>query len=237
MTQCFMLDPLPAVRFWKRRYWGENCPSGQRVYHQAMELVGDFSFFNLRQGWLALVNAYHPQPLCVHMQNSLRYTPESIEKIIDFLAQLSCCDPYISQFPRKCECGDEYKGHFFQAFERRLYQKRGTEDVYTLHDAPPGAMYYASWYLDQDGKCRLWWDNQDSPPLIVRCPDGHDWVVDSRAKNCTLPADKTHRCWIRHGEPPLITVDKAGETCSAGAGSIMSPGGYHGFLREGKFKP
>lgn len=69
--------------------------------------------------------------------------------------------------------------------------------------------------------------------LHVVLPNGHWWDIDGRAANCTLPQDKTHRCWVRHGTPPHITVDKNGPTCSAGAGSILSDG-YHGFLREGR---
>lgn len=51
-------------------------------------------------------------------------------------------------------------------------------------------------------------------------------------KNCTMPYDYEHRCWVRHGEPPAITVDKQGHTCAAGAGSIQC-GSYHGFLEDG----
>jgi hypothetical protein len=49
-----------------------------------------------------------------------------------------------------------------------------------------------------------------------------------------MPDDGEHRCWVRHGEPPRITVDKNGPTCQAGAGSILA-GDYHGFLRDGAF--
>ena len=92
---------------------------------------------------------------------------------------------------------------------------------------PPGTMYWSSWHTG----CS--WDNCDGQHLHVVLPNGHHWDVDGRASNCTLPQDRTHRCWIRHGEPPLITVDKSGHTCNAGAGSILS-GDYHGFLRGGE---
>lgn len=71
----------------------------------------------------------------------------------------------------------------------------------------------------------------DGPALWVQTPGG-GWCIDSRASNCTMPYDYDHRCWVRHGEPPAITVDKAGVTCQAGAGSIQC-GSYHGFLRDG----
>lgn len=71
----------------------------------------------------------------------------------------------------------------------------------------------------------------DGPQLHVMTPGGL-WVIDSRASNCGLPYDYEHRCWVRHGEPPVVTVDKNGRTCHAGGGSIMC-GSYHGFLQGG----
>jgi hypothetical protein len=69
---------------------------------------------------------------------------------------------------------------------------------------------------------------------MVRCPNGSDWHVDGRASNCTMPTDKVHKCWVRHGDPRAsnLTVDKNGFTCAAGAGSIQA-GDYHGFLQAG----
>jgi hypothetical protein len=67
---------------------------------------------------------------------------------------------------------------------------------------------------------------------MVRLPNGRDWAIDGRATNCTRPDDHEHQCWVKHGEPPNITVDKDGNTCGAGAGSIQI-GDWHGFLRDG----
>jgi hypothetical protein len=99
-----------------------------------------------------------------------------------------------------------------------------------------GAMWRAIWMP------KNWcWDNETEPHLLVRCPDGpetlthrgyHDWDIDSRCSNCGLPNDRLHRCWVRHGVPPDVHVDKAGVTCSAGAGSIALPH-WHGFLTNG----
>jgi hypothetical protein len=74
-----------------------------------------------------------------------------------------------------------------------------------------------------DGRC-----------LVVKCPDGHEWMIDGIASNCTDRGNEAHRCWIRHGEPPVLTIDKNGPTCGAGAGSILTPR-FHGFLRGGEF--
>lgn len=89
--------------------------------------------------------------------------------------------------------------------------------LYTLRDAPIGAMWNAHWmverrtspnsgqpgsYIGPDGRC-----------LVVRLPDGHDWMVDGPASNG--PG------WSRRGEVPLIVATP----------SILSHnGGYHGYL-------
>lgn len=89
-----------------------------------------------------------------------------------------------------------------------------------------GAMWHAVWYPKN-----FEWSNENGPHLIVMTPGG-EWDIDSRASNCTMRHDRLHRCWVRHGQAPLVTVDKAGLSCHAGAGSIQC-GSYHGFLRAG----
>lgn len=106
-----------------------------------------------------------------------------------------------------------------------LWRRVDTGGMWPLHSAPPGAMWFAPWMSDH------FTPGPDGNILVVRTPGG-DWVVDSRASNCGLPNDNEHKCWIRHGTVPNITVDKNGKTCSAGAGSIQC-GNYHGFLRDG----
>lgn len=141
--------------------------------------------------------------------------------------------PDRSLFPTNCEaCGRAFLPEDrFQVFDNRLYRSADTGEEITLSDAKPGAMYDADWlsgipeYGGPDGKC-----------LHVILPNGRPWHIDGRASNCTLPNDKAHRCWVRHGEPPMISVDKNGLTCAAGGGSIASGEGanhYHGFLRQG----
>lgn len=93
----------------------------------------------------------------------------------------------------------------------------------------PGDMFYVTF---SSGHC----DNHEPPcsqHLYVVCPDGVWWDIDSRSNNCTMRTDKIHHCWVRHGTPPNITVDKNGATCNAGAGSIQT-GSWHGFLRNGE---
>jgi hypothetical protein len=118
-----------------------------------------------------------------------------------------------------------------------LIQKHGQRNGWgmdPIYDTPsgelePGCLYWNDWYPKD-----FYWDNQQGPMLCAVLPNGHHWNIDSRASNCTMKHDRNHRCWCRHGEPPNITVDKKGHTCSAGAGSIAVPG-YHGFLRNGNF--
>lgn len=97
----------------------------------------------------------------------------------------------------------------------------------------PGAMWFAD-ISYMDGSDYLWNNEDAHGRLHVVCPNGRHWDIDSRCSNCTLPNDHVHRCWVCHGEPPNITVDKQGVTCAAGAGSILA-GDYHGFLRNGEF--
>lgn len=129
-------------------------------------------------------------------------------------------------WPTKCDhCGASVpKDATRQIFHRRLYN--------TASGKPePGDLYFLKYHKPGE-HCH--WSNCDGNHLMAILPNGYEWDIDGRASNCTKKDDKTHRCWCRHGEPPIITVDKNGDTCSAGAGSILS-GNYHGFLRNGEF--
>ncbi|MEI7424351.1 MAG: hypothetical protein WCK18_19785 [Prolixibacteraceae bacterium] len=108
----------------------------------------------------------------------------------------------------------------------------GTERIYDTPSGKlePGCLFWSDW-LPED----MYWDNHTGPQLHAVLPNGQQWNIDSRASNCTMPNDRSHRCWCRHGEIPNISVDKNGQTCSAGAGSIAVPG-WHGFLTNGEFK-
>lgn len=134
---------------------------------------------------------------------------------------------YKDKWPTTCKC--EYL--FDEEAERQyraetLYFINGGPVLTTLHRAPVGAMWYSPWLEHEAHEC-----GPDGKALVVKTPGG-DWHIDGVCSNCTKPNNKEHRCWVRHGVPPNITVDKNGNTCSAGAGSI-SIGKYHGFLRNG----
>lgn len=125
-----------------------------------------------------------------------------------------------------CDCGDLSCGTMVT---RSLFRRADTGELVTLQEAPPGAMWDATWFNDDPA-----YTGADGISLVVRTPGG-TWMVDSRCGNCGLPEDDVHKCWVRHGDPRLpgqIHVDKAGVTCPAGAGSIQC-GSYHGFLHHG----
>ena len=127
------------------------------------------------------------------------------------------------RWPAHCQCGHEFtEADAWQVFDDPIYVDDGGHE-YSLRNLVPGMMWDEFWAPD-------WMKGPDGRSLQVVCPDGHTWSIDGQASNCTAPEDREHRCWTRTGEPPLISVGKAwGKTCSAGAGSIATPG-YHGFL-------
>lgn len=118
-----------------------------------------------------------------------------------------------------------------------LYTRSDTGEVTTIRNSGDGAMWFADWMTGPEPGGR--WTGPDGRCLVVRCPGGGDWMIDSIASNCTLRDDDTHRCWMRHGTPPEITVNKQPvapftHTCDAGGGSIGTAN-YHGFLTNGSF--
>lgn len=108
----------------------------------------------------------------------------------------------------------------------QVHQKR-------LYDTPsgllePGCLYWVTWLPKTN-----FWDNHEGDYLHAILPNGYPWNIDGRASNCTMPKDRLHRCWRKHGELPNIHVDKNGLTCRTG--SSIAVKGYHGFLHNGRF--
>ena len=99
-------------------------------------------------------------------------------------------------------------------------------------DLPPGAMFDAE-YMHGSHLGEHLLQGADGISLVVVCPDGHHWMVDNESSNCSRKRE-AHCCWCRHGDPHTgdVHVDKDGNTCSAGAGSIQT-GKWHGFLHHG----
>lgn len=132
-------------------------------------------------------------------------------------------------WPTHCSCGYSFElKDDWQLFSSHIYRRVDTGEEMTLRDAPDGAMWDATWFHSV-----LDWCGPDGRSIICRVPTNHDWNIDGRASNCTRP-NEPHKCWVRHGEVPNLTVDKSGgETCAAGAGSILTST-WHGFLRGGE---
>lgn len=116
---------------------------------------------------------------------------------------------------------------FIDSISSPIYKRIDTGEEISGRNLPVGAM----WYVSEENQ-KYYSPGPDGRTLYVQTPGG-SWCIDSRASNCTKPNDNEHRCWVRHGVPPMITVDKNGNTCSAGAGSIGMHN-YHGFLRNGE---
>src|SRR5690349_19716063 len=110
-------------------------------------------------------------------------------------------------------------------------QCRLVEGFQRKHDElKPGDMWLCPWYTEGENKADhlRWlesghgflsreyveqrWDTR--PPLVLRLPDGTDWLIDGLSTN--------GGGWIVTGEPPNITASP----------SIQSPG-YHGYLQNG----
>ncbi|MGH9884848.1 MAG: hypothetical protein ACREBE_04940 [bacterium] len=150
------------------------------------------------------------------------------------------------RWPTQCACGYVFAQDDGWYLDRdSLYSRTDSAETTTLRDAPPGAMWDASWYRSRGHGDP--WTGPDGLSLVVRLPNGHDWVVDQQCSNCTRDQfgptpehpngrvwlGRTHYCWVRHGDPRtgVIHVDKNGNTCSAGGGSVIG-GGWHGFLHN-----
>lgn len=207
-TKCFWLNSTEIAEVGLRRYVSGDvkCP-GPFGYHTATTVIGNF----------VLVAAPADST-----PSQWREGPDG-ERLVPRFTWPEHDDP---RWPTACECGYVFSdADKWQESWDTLYRRADTGELVTLRNAPPGAMWDATWYP---------WKGPDGRSLVVKCPNGHDWVIDGRATNCTMPDDTEHRCWVRHGEPPDITVDKQGNTCAAGAGSIQA-GDYHGFLRDGEF--
>ncbi len=144
-------------------------------------------------------------------------------------------DHPIEKWPTKCDncpavVPEDKKVHR-QIFRRRIYSTESGE-------LGPGDMYWIDYTYG--GKHDCWMHTTcDGMHLHVRLPNNRTWDIDSQASNCTKKKDKVHRCWIRTGTPPNVTITKGkkgDDTCAAGAGSIKA-GDYHGFLKNGRFEP
>lgn len=217
----FWCEPTDRRRLWLRRYERREgsertCPTGRLSIHNARAFYKDEP--------ARYQDSRHRRRLTMPTARAPRHA-----------------DP---RWPVQCEaCEYRFTARdYWQVFQELIYRLPDGREA-PLDELPVGAMWNAWWLND-------WYAGPDGLSLMVRTPGG-DWLVDGEASNCTDPAvkhpkteggktwhERTHRCWIRHGDPRTgqVHVDKNGPTCAAGAGSIAI-GGYHGFLHNGELTP
>jgi hypothetical protein len=217
MTKVFFIEPTDRQRLYLRRHThfqdkrGCSARPGDYSYCDAMFYIGDAPVVFNDKGYIEDCDELRP--------------PNA--------------DP---RWPTKCEhCGQLFQdGDEYQLFHWQIYRRADTGEEMVLRDAPAGAVWNAWWIADRKERYGLApgvgsMIGPDGRSLVVRMPDGSDWMIDSRASNCTMKDDKEHFCWVRHGRPEdgTLHVDKNGKTCAAGAGSIAT-GKWHGFLHNGE---
>jgi hypothetical protein len=226
-TPCFWLEPTAVAWRYLRRFTYSSAGYAHSKKPPVCPLdPGEYSSHNAK-------TRIEDAPL---VRDEVGYveTPSSTdvpEKLAEWVG-----DP---RWPTHCGCGYEFAADDqWQLFVQPEYRRADTGELTTLQDAPAGAMWDAFWMPGP------WFRGPDGICLTVKTPGG-EWSVDQRASNCGLPDDSWeagghHYCWIRHNDPREVpcrlTVDKAGKTCSAGGGSIVS-GSYHGFLTNGCLVP
>lgn len=204
--KCFWVEPTDRVRLKLRRYVsGPKCPTNPHGYHNAEFPLGE-----------------RPARFSESREDGGRS--------LDYWDWLEPEFVNHPNWPVCCACGYQFTdADERQIFQELIYRRADTGEETTLRDAPHGAMWDSWWFGDH-------YKGPDGIRLTVKLPpDGYDWLVDSRASNCTMPNDNTHKCWVRHGDPRTgnVHVDKNGHTCAAGAGSIATPR-WHGFLHNGE---
>lgn len=219
--QCFLLEPTGRENHYLRRYAHEDggC-TGAANYHNAKVFTR-----LLAEGEVPRTTESDPRwPVtCQH------------------------CDYVFTQADRR------------QEVRSPVYRRGDTGEEMELSAAPAGALWFDAWMAQwpdrcgPDGRCLM-----VRTPGGDWAVDNRARNCDSPCKHCGVPYHsherstcpnpapegqpglagsyedaRPHKCWVRHGDAPAITVDKQGVTCGAGAGSIMA-GNYHGFLRDGR---
>jgi hypothetical protein len=230
--QCFLVKATDWALLYARRYKSaDDCP-------------GAFGFHNAKR-------QIDYKPVIYNERRSIRIDSKYDIPLDSLLWPVKCeyCDYVFTEQDAK------------QNFIDQMYAKVASEDVDTSKitlDAglpcwttspillpvewwpkralPVGALFRQPWMKN------FYWTNETEDPLTCIVPSilttgRSEWAIDSRCSNCSLPDDTTHRCWVRTGDIPYITVGKGGSgggvTCAAGAGSIKTQG-FHGMLTNGQ---
>lgn len=201
--RCFMLESAGKSQRYLRRYSsGSNNCTGAMSYHDAM------ISFDVVEERLSKDGTY-----------------------LEDIGGLPAPEKDSPQWPKKCSCGYEFiDKDQWNIFSSSIYRRSDTGEEMTLRDAPDGAIWDAVWLHDWKAMC-----GPDGRSLVCKVPKDHEWQIDGPCNNCPWrndPSKSEHKCWVRHGEPPNLTVDKEGFTCPVGAGSVQT-GTWHGYLTNG----
>jgi hypothetical protein len=208
MIETFWLQRTDRERRWLRRFAEGPCSAkhGAYTYHEAKVPIED-------------------GPFETREDDDGRH----IRIALDPRDHAFCFDERWLQIAH-CACGYEFtSADHFQVFTAPIYCRVDTGEEMTTREAPPGALWNAWWLPER-------WQGDDGLSIICKLPAGHEWLIDHNASNCTRPGEP-HHCWVRHGTfGERLTVDKNGNTCNAGGGSVWEdqPTGWHGFLRDGR---
>jgi hypothetical protein len=218
----FFLNETDRQRIQLRRF----------VWSSEAKCSGPYSYHNAVSEVIEVVPIAYSEDGIEHSGKTHRYHGCS-KKVDDYKG-----DP---RWPTHCACGYEFKPEDqWQVFAKTVMVRSDTGEETTLLDAPVGAVWDAWWFGDSPH-----YRGPDGRTLVCKVPSGHvgpdgvdrghDWIIDGRASNCTMPEDTAHKCWVRHGTPEdgSLHVDKNGHTCAAGGGSIATKG-WHGFLHKGR---
>lgn len=217
--RCRLVEKV-GERFYLRVYWGNRAHGKEYGYHNGMTAISDL----------------------LDPKANMPSREARNEADVDY---------WKGRWPTKCdECGapaPPYRGPVpewprpddkavYQFFYKTLYGD-------PPHTLQPGDMFWSPFYhwTDEKGEVRcMYWDDCKDPRghlVVVPPPAGPDpWYFDTdgRASNCNRPRDRAHRCWEKHYVPPDdLTI--GGPSSDNGAGSILSPLGWHGFIRHGEF--
>jgi len=157
-------------------------------------------------------NELCPEPMGYH--NAVRQFDEveapAEDADLDGNSTVQFCEKTHIRWPVACACGYLFKDSDERQWnQHRLYRRPGAE-LFTLREAPIGAMWYADW---MEG-----WTGPDGHSLVVQTPGG-EWNIDGPS---TGEGGRRGPAWKREGVPPNVTARP----------SILMPS-YHGFLTNG----
>jgi hypothetical protein len=125
------------------------------------------------------------------------------------------------RWPKACACG--YKFHVEDSWQRNvdtLYKGSPDGNLYVLRELPVGAMWNASWFVDDEGG-RARYAGPDGKGWCVMMPSRQEWIVYGPSSDNTK--------WQVTGVPPMITVHPS----IAINNKLKTDEGYHGFIKGG----